>query len=76
VAAVGTVDVKRHLRGLARTGDGLVVDQTHVEFIDSTVIGALLGAYKEAGGETAIRSVMEVPLQEVDGGKERSRRRA
>ena len=36
----------RHLRALGRTGDGLVVDLAHVEFIDSTVIGAPLGAYK------------------------------
>ena len=99
MAAVGTVDVKRHggawivglrgehdlstqpmltrhLRALGRTGDGLVVDLAHVEFIDSTVIGAPLGAYKGAGGETAMPSVMEVPSQEVDGGKDRSRSRA
>lgn len=33
------------LRGLAQTGDGLIVDMTHTEFIDSTVIGALARAH-------------------------------
>lgn len=84
MAAVGTVDVKRHggawivslrgehdlstqpmltdqLRGLARTGDGLVVDLRQAEFIDSTVLGALLRAYEEAGGAQAHRFAILVP---------------
>lgn len=49
------------LRGLAQTGDGLIVDMTHTEFIDSTVIGVLLGAFEEAGGRKGRRFVIVVP---------------
>jgi|KBSMisStaDraftv2_1062788.scaffolds.fasta_scaffold1971115_2 hypothetical protein len=67
VAAVGTVDVKRH-------GGAWIVGLRGEH--DLSTQPMLTRATCAPWVGPAMPSVMEVPLQEVDGGKERSRSRA
>ena len=66
MAAVETVELKRH-------GGAWIVGLRGEHDLSTQ---PMLTRHLRALGRTGDASVMEVPLQEVDGGKERSRSRA